>query len=173
MSTGSAQAPSATTPKPDQRPVQTDSVVYVAHPKEQKGPSGKVFRRWVEVMIRVRYVNHRQTPIYIEAGCGGPNRPRLQWKNGNDWQRLGTGWDEAKCSTHPLVVVWPDGTYDQPYKYRIMLPLTGERQDMAGPLRVLWKLGVPVDHGDLQDPSELRLLPEDELTSNEFKIVVK
>jgi hypothetical protein len=150
--------------------IQTERSTYTAERGETRNPDGTLSGRYVRVVIRLRYTNSTDGPIYLPT-CRVINPPLMEKKEGRRWVIAFAPIVQA-CLGPPQVIE-PGKTFE--YEYQVEGYEPGSRvmpqfnTAVPGTYRLVWD-AYETWNGNGPEPGLGRQLPLPDRISNQFEL---
>ncbi|HZB28110.1 MAG TPA: hypothetical protein VE282_06055 [Gemmatimonadales bacterium] len=151
-------------------PIVTDQSSYTVRRKEVHLPDGRLYGRFVEFSIVLRYTNPLRGPIYLPT-CRGVNPPSIEKKDNQRW--LIAFSPIVLACLGPPKIIEPGRTFEFTYHVEAALPgfnvMPEFNTTVPGTYRVVWG-GYSLWHPSGAEPGLGVELPLSVTISNEFEL---
>ncbi len=150
--------------------IQTERRTYTAQRGEIRLPDGTLQGRYIRLLIRLRYSNSNDGPIYLPT-CNGINPPILEKKEGGGWV-IAYAPIVLAC-LGPPEIIQPGKAFE--YEYRVEGYEPGGRMmpefntEVPGTYRLVWD-AYQTWNGNGPETGPGLQLPLSDRISNEFEV---
>jgi hypothetical protein len=119
--------------------IKTERTSYTAQRGEKRNPDGALYGRYVRILIRLRYTNSTDGPIYLPT-CNGINPPLMQKKEGHRWVIAYAPIVQACLG--PPEIIQPGKTFEYDYEVEGYEPggrvMPQFNTEVPGTYRLVW-----------------------------------